>query len=136
MNQYLHLRCGTVELLLQIDCVQEVGATGNTHGMHALRLWRQQQLPVLDIVGLLKQHAQREHQIVIEENGRLSILDVESILGMISATEQEFHPFTQVTADVARCFDKALIKPDGRCLLRLRQPLDGLIALSQNVTES
>jgi hypothetical protein len=126
MSRYLQLHSGPVAFLLGVDCIQEVGAVGDIPDSSGLRLWRDKQIRVWNMPRLFGFSGPCTHQVVVQENSRLVILDVDQIAGLMTIEENRFQPFSPVTAEASRYFDHALPLPDGRCLLRLRRPLGWL----------
>ncbi|MDQ8038714.1 MAG: chemotaxis protein CheW [Pedobacter sp.] len=126
MKEYLHLRCGSCELLMDAACVEAVDFINDTQrDSSGRRLWRDEALPVLDLTVALGMTGASRQQIVISagECGRRCIMEVEEILDLRRVDASEWRHFAPVTPEAQRFFDGALSLPDGRCLLRLRQPL-------------
>lgn len=126
MKNYLHLRCGACELLIDALCVEAVDFIAEAQrDSSGRRLWRDEALPVLDLTVALGMAGPSRQQVVISagECGRRCIMEVEEILDLRRVEANEWRHFAPVTPEAQRFFDGALPLADGRCLLRLRQPL-------------
>ncbi|HEX6592608.1 MAG TPA: hypothetical protein VF050_11460, partial [Moraxellaceae bacterium] len=85
MKDYLHLRCGGCDLLLDVDCVEAVDfLDDDRRDSQGHRLWRGQSLPVLDLtaalgltLGVAGRNAQ---QLVLREGEARCIVEVGEIL--------------------------------------------------------
>lgn len=124
MSLFLHLRCGDSGLLLDIDCVEEVGlASADRDDGQGLRRWREGMLPFFQLGTVLGFSGKGEHQLVINDDGQRCIIEVDAVLDLRPVTVGEWRRFSAVTPQASRFFDAALPLEDGRCLLRLRRPL-------------
>lgn len=132
MKDYLHLRCGACELLIDAASVEAVDFIADTpRDSSGRRLWREEALPVLDLTVTLGMAGPSRQQLVLNagaaaghsEVGARHIVDVEEILDLRRVQDSEWRSFAPVTPEAQRFFDAALPLPDGRCLLRLRWPL-------------
>lgn len=124
MKDYLHLRCGACELLIDAACVEAVDFISDAQrDSSGRRLWRDETLPVLDLTVALGMAGPSRQQLVIGDAGQHCIVEVEEILDLRRVEFSEWRQFAPVTPEAQRFFDGALPLADGRCLLRLRQPL-------------
>ncbi|MGH8494334.1 MAG: hypothetical protein ACRERR_14705 [Moraxellaceae bacterium] len=126
MKNYLHLRCGACELLIDAACVEAVDFIADTQrDSSGRRLWRDEALPVLDLTMTLGVAGPSRQQLLLSagECGQRCIMEVEEILDLRAVEAGEWRHFAAVTPEAHRFFDAALPMPDGRALLRLRQPL-------------
>lgn len=124
MKEYLHLRCGACELLVDAACVEAVDFIADAQrDSSGRRLWREQALPVLDLTVALGMAGPSRQQLVMNDAGQHCIVEVEEILDLRRVDSSEWRHFAPVTPEAQRFFDGALPLPDGRSLLRLRQPL-------------
>lgn len=126
MSAYLLLRCGDCEMLLDVDCVEEVGLVDRAQDSSGMRQWRGMTLPVLDLVALLGVGSADRQQVVIREQGVRCIVEVEEIGRLLSVDARSWQAFPAITPEAERFFDAALAEENGRCLLRLRRPLAAL----------
>lgn len=127
MKEYLHLRCGACELLVDAAVVEAVDFIADAQrDSSGRRLWRGQVLPVLDLTVALGMAGPSRQQLVLSGDDQHCIVEVEEILDLRRVDENEWRHFAPVTPEAQRFFDGALPLPDGRCLLRLRQPLPWL----------
>lgn len=124
MKEYLHLRCGACELLVDAAVVEAVDFIADAQGdSSGRRLWRGKVLPVLDLTVALGMAGPSRQQLVISNAGQHCIVEAEEILDLRRVDENEWRHFAPVTPEAQRFFDGALPLADGRCLLRLRLPL-------------
>ena len=124
MKEYLHLRCGACELLVDAAVVEAVDFIADAQrDSSGRRLWRGQVLPVLDLTVALGMAGPSRQQLVLSGDDQHCIVEVEEILDLRRVDENEWRHFAPVTPEAQRFFDGALPLADGRCLLRLRQPL-------------
>lgn len=125
MKDYLHLRCGACELLLDVDCVEAVGFISDDARRDSAghRLWREQSLPVLDLTVALGMAGTSRQQLVLRDGANHCIVEVGEVLDMRKVDAADWRDFSAVTSEAERFFDRALATADGRCLLRLRLPL-------------
>lgn len=131
MTDYLHLRCGDCELLLDIGCVEAVDFIGESDcDSSGRRLWRDRLLPVLDLPATLGRAGANRQMLVVRDGGQCCLVEVSEILGLRQVAEAEWQALVTVSAEAERFFDRALAVENGRCLLRLRQPLPWFSALA------
>jgi len=149
MNSFLNFTCGNYELLLSASYILEVGLISGftqdeysesseeeilnkkTKELH--RIWRDRNLPVVNLGGYLKLIAPAPHfQLVTydslsEGESELTILDVENISGLLEINEEEFVDIATPSQNLEQFIDKSYIHPvSKKCLLRMSYPFNWL----------
>jgi CheY-like chemotaxis protein/chemotaxis signal transduction protein len=124
MNQYLHLRCGPFQLLLDSRHVVEIAAAPAVPDLQGRRAWRGQSLPVQDLRTFLdvEADAAREQIVLRHADGTLSAIDVDRVQAVVERAPEDFSVIAPCSERLAGLVDGAWLDAGGGCLLRLRHP--------------
>ena len=144
MNSYLNFTCGNYELLLSASYILEVGnipSSNNNKSSEAAeknkkkyelhRIWRDRNLPVINLGGYLQLSSpDSNYQLVTfntliedESESELTILDVEEIIGLLEINDEDFVDIATPSQSLEQFIDKSYIHPvSKKCLLRMTYP--------------
>lgn len=122
-EQYLAFRSAGGEWLLSMDHVVEVGFAPGIGGAASFP-WRERVLAVKSMQEYVNggRLGNETHFVVVREQDETTLLTVEAITGLLQVAPDDLVPLIPTCARTAQCVDAALLRPDGRCALRLRWP--------------
>lgn len=126
MSEYLLFRAGPYRLLLAVERVVEIATAGAALAdVTGWRRWREGQLPALDLPRFLgAAAAPRPLQLVVDDDGSLSIVDVDAVDGLLELAGPDFASLAELAPGLGALVDAVARARDGDgCLLRLRLPL-------------
>lgn len=131
MSSFLHVSCGPYDLLFDIDRVVEVGeASSDAFSPDGRCLWREQQLPLVDLSLLLSgKHGSRPQRLVLDNlpgsDRPLLMLVVDGIESIRECDDSDRIRMPWMNQSLSRFFGGGwLDRETHRCLLEVRLPLD------------
>lgn len=130
MTSFLHVTCGPYGLLFDIDRVVEVGEADAACTPDGRCLWRDQQLPLVDLSLLLGgKHGARPQRLVVDNHAgsdrdRVMIV-VDGIVSIRECDERDRIEMPWMNQALSRFFGGGWMDRDTRrCLMEVRLPLD------------
>lgn len=131
MTSFLHVTCGPYGLLFDIDRVVEVGeASTDAFAPDGRCLWREQQLPLVDLSLLLGgKHGVRPQRLVLDNlpgsDRPLVMLVVDGIESIRECDDRDRIRMPWMNQTLSRFFGSGwLDRETRRCLLEVRLPMD------------
>lgn len=131
MTSFLHVTCGPYGLLFDIDRVVEVGeAPASAFALDGRCLWREQQLPLVDLSLLLGgKHGERPQRLVLDNlagsDHTLVMLVVDGIESIRECDDRDRIRMPWMNQTLSRFFGGGwLDRETRRCLFEVRLPLD------------